>query len=97
MTENLNIALIAIASFFVVMSIFLKLRYSLLIFTILHIAFFAVMLGGGQAGGWFILVYVMHYLKPAIIVLFVIIAIQVIKVAYLDSPKLEKSNNENAE
>ena len=96
MIENLNVALIAITGFLVVISIFLKLRYSLLTFAILHIVFFAVMLGGGQAGGWFILIYVMHFLKPALIVLFVIIAIQVIKVSYLDSREPEKSHNEKA-
>jgi len=44
MSENLNIAFIAIAVSFIVISIFVRLRYSLLIYSIIHIAFTVVML-----------------------------------------------------
>lgn len=92
MDENLNFVLVVIAVVFVVISIFIKLRYSLLAFLIIPIFFSAVMSNGGQAGGWYILIFIMHFLKPCLIVLIVIIAIQVLKVSWLDSREPEEKN-----
>jgi hypothetical protein len=90
MAENFNIILVVIAVVFVVISIFIKLRYSLLAFLIIPILLSAVMSNGGQASGWYILIFIMHFLKPCLFVLVVIIAIQVLKVSWLDSRELEK-------
>lgn len=97
MVEDINTVLIVSSVVFITFSIFLKLRYSLLIFLIVHIAFLAISLGGGQAGGWLILLYSIHYLKVAFIILFVVIAIQVMKVSWLDSREPDKPKSEKSE
>jgi len=89
MHEDINTVLIIISVIFIALSIFLKLRYSLLIYLIVHITFLVISLGGGQAGGWLILIYSMHYLKASFIIFLVIIAIQVIKVSWLDNRESE--------
>jgi putative Ca2+/H+ antiporter (TMEM165/GDT1 family) len=97
MLEDINTVLIVSSFVFITLSIFLKLRYSLLIFLIVHVAFLAISLGGGQAGGWLILLYSIHYLKAVFIILFVVIAIKVIKVSWLDSREPDKPKSEKSE
>jgi len=53
------------------------------------------MLGAGQVGGWYIILFVKEYLKPSLFVLLVMMAIQLIKVLWLDSREPEQSNNES--
>jgi putative Ca2+/H+ antiporter (TMEM165/GDT1 family) len=97
MLEDINTVLIVSSFVFITLSIFLKLRYSLLIFLIVHVAFLVISLGGGQAGGWLILLYSIHYLKAVFIILFVVIAIKVIKVSWLDSREPDKPKSEKSE
>ena len=85
MLEEINNILIIVAAIYIVISIFIKLRYSLPIYFALHIAFIVIMLGSGQGGGWFVLIYIGDYLAPSLVVFCQIMGIQAIKIMWQDS------------
>ncbi|OUR95897.1 hypothetical protein A9Q81_13645 [Gammaproteobacteria bacterium 42_54_T18] len=87
--------LITITIFFTILTMFVKLRYVVILYVIGNIVLYSYLVNSGQAGGWYILAVQVPTLVSSGIGILLIFFCQIIKYIWLESRETEPSTSEN--